>query len=270
MGAWGTGIFANDTAADIRGEYREHLEDQVPDEDATRRVVESFAYLLRQDNAGELWMALAAAQAQVGRLDDGVLAAALVAIDQGSGLDVWAEAGPADLAQRVAALQKLRHQLTGPQPERKKLRRPWRHEETELAAGDVLSYADDQGRMTLFRVAGIKRARVGDMPCLEWLDWTGSSAPGARQLALLAPIQAPAHPGMPQRPVIDHVHRFRKKDPDWRACGFVLVTRLPNWPSNDELQPNFSSGWRALSITAQDHLSGKQRAGIIPGVTGPR
>ncbi|MCQ1956836.1 DUF4259 domain-containing protein [Arthrobacter sp. zg-Y826] len=123
MGAWGSGIFANDTAADIRGEYREHLEDQIPDEEATRLVIESFGYMLREDNAAELWVALAAAQSQVGRLDDEVKAAALDVIDQGSGLEEWEEAGPEELAERVAALQELRNQLTGPQPARMKLNR---------------------------------------------------------------------------------------------------------------------------------------------------
>ncbi|MCC3291597.1 DUF4259 domain-containing protein [Arthrobacter sp. zg-Y1110] len=265
MGAWGSGIFANDTAADIRGEYREHLEDQIPDEEATRLVIESFGYLLREDNAAELWVALAAAQSQVGRLDDEVKAAALDVIDQGSRLEEWEEAGPDELAERVAALQELRDQLTGPQPARMKLRRPWRHEETELVAGDILSYTDAEGRMALFRVAGIRRARAGDMPCLEWLDWTGRSAPGTWRLARLKPIQAPAHHGMPQVPVIYHVTRFQKKDPDWRACGFAHVTCLPNWPANDMAYATFYSGWSALSLSAENHLAGREQAGQIPG-----
>ncbi|MCQ2001322.1 DUF4259 domain-containing protein [Arthrobacter zhaoxinii] len=119
MGAWGTGIFANDTAADVRDEYFEYLEDEVPDEEATRRLIDSFAYLLREDNAAELWVPLAAAQFQVGRLDGQVKAAALAAIDEGAGLDLWEEAGPDELAERVAALQELRGQITGPQPARK-------------------------------------------------------------------------------------------------------------------------------------------------------
>lgn len=123
MGAWGYGIFANDTAADIRGEYRELLEDQVPDAEASRRVIESFAYLLEYSPA-ELWIALAAAQCQVGRLDDAVKASALAAIDQRAGLEEWVEAGPDDLALRVSALQELREQLTGPQPARTTLRQP--------------------------------------------------------------------------------------------------------------------------------------------------
>lgn len=249
MGAWGTGIFANDTAADIRGEYREHLEDQLPDAEATRLVIESFAYL-QEDNSAELWVALAAAQSQVGRLDDEVKASALAVIDQGSGLELWAEAGSTELTKRVAALQKLREQLTGEQPAPKKLRRPWRYEETELVAGDVLSHTAADGRMVLFRVAGVVRSRVGDCPCLEWLDWTGRRAPGRWRLARLKPVQAPATMSMPERPVIYTVTRFLKKDLDWRACGFEHVTRLPNWPSNDQIPPHFSCAWRTLSLVA--------------------
>lgn len=54
MGAWGAGVFANDTAADIRSVYREALEDELPDDEARERVLEQFSYLLAgDDTAGE-------------------------------------------------------------------------------------------------------------------------------------------------------------------------------------------------------------------------
>jgi len=231
MGAWGAGVFANDTAADIRGAYREALEDELPDDAARERVLEQFSYLLaRDDSAGEFWIALAAAQSQVGRLDDDVRDAALTAIDRGDGLDVWAEAGTTELARRQAALQKLRTQLTGPQPAPKRVRRPWRHIETELTAGDVLSYTTADDRLVLFRVAGVRRSRYGDAPSLEWLDWSG-----------------------PELPTVAVLTRFRRKDATGRDCGFDLAARLPNWPSYDDLPQNFSAGWRALALTADKH-----------------
>ncbi len=96
MGAWGPAIFSDDTAADIRGEYRELLEDQIPDEEATAQVIQEYQHL-DEDEAHVLWLALAAAQAQVGRLEDHVKAAALDVIDTGRGLELWEEAGPKDL-----------------------------------------------------------------------------------------------------------------------------------------------------------------------------
>ncbi|MGD8168567.1 hypothetical protein ACEXOS_015200 [Herbiconiux sp. P16] len=238
----------------FRGEYREHLEDQVPDADATRLVIESFDHL-RKSDSGELWIALAAAQTQVGRLDTEVKAAALAAMDRGAGLELWADAGPTELAKRVAALQKLRDQLTGPQSAPKKLREPWRYEETELAAGDVLSYTGSNGQMALFRVAGINRSRLGDSPYVEWLDWTGRKAPGPWRLARLKPTHAPATRTITERPVIYTVTRFRKQDVDWKESGFVHVARLPSWRSDNTLQSNFSAGWRGLGRLTERHLN---------------
>jgi hypothetical protein len=259
MGAWGTGIFANDTAADIRSEYREYLEDRVPDAEATRLVIESFAHLEPND-MGELWVALAAAQTQVGRLDSEVKAAALAAIDHGQGLELWAEAGSPALAKRAAVLQKLRDQLTGPQPAPKKLRRPWRYEETELVAGDVLSYTATNSRIALFRVAGIQRSRLGDFPYLEWLNWTGRKVPRAWRLARLKPAVAPATRSRPKRPIIYTVTRFRKSDMGWQECGFVHVARLPRWRSEDSLPSHFSAGWHFISFETVERLDRGQSA----------
>jgi hypothetical protein len=43
MGTWGAGIFSNDTACDVRGDYRLALEDGLDDQTAQQRVLEQFA-----------------------------------------------------------------------------------------------------------------------------------------------------------------------------------------------------------------------------------
>jgi Domain of unknown function (DUF4259) len=133
MGAWGPAIFSDDTALDIRGDYRELLEDQVPDDEATRRGIEDYRHL-DADEAHVLWLALAAAQSKLGRQGEEIKARALEVIDTERGLELWQEAGPKELRKRKNALAKLRTQLTGPQPARKAVRRPWRHE-TDHASG---------------------------------------------------------------------------------------------------------------------------------------
>lgn len=85
MGAWGPAIFSDDLACDIRGDYRELLEDGVSDEEASARVIEAYTHL-DQDEAQVLWLALAAAQAALGRLDDSIRDRALAVIDEGTGL----------------------------------------------------------------------------------------------------------------------------------------------------------------------------------------
>lgn len=69
MGAWGPAIFSDDTACDIRSDYRELLEDGVDDAEATRRVIAEYQHL-GGDESHVLWLALAAAQSALGRLDD--------------------------------------------------------------------------------------------------------------------------------------------------------------------------------------------------------
>lgn len=247
MGAWGAAIFSDDLALDIRGDYRELLEDQVPDEEATRRVVDSYRHL-DVDQEHLLWLALAAAQSELGRLDEDVKARALAVIDTGRGLELWEEAGSKELAKRKAVLAKLRDQLTAPQPLRKRVKRPWRHE-TDLQAGDVLSFTASNGQMALLRVARVDDHRVGAAPILLWLDWQGHSLPPNWRLRRLKTR------GM-QRPMAYRVARHRKKDPDWRDSGFRLATRIPPRRADKDSQAWLYTTWHALQSDLRRQLMG--------------
>jgi hypothetical protein len=253
MGAWGTAIFSDDTASDIRSEYRELIEDKVPDREATRRVVDAYKHL-DSDEEHLLWLALAAAQSQVGRLDDEVRTRALEIIDSGRGLELWAEAGPQELAKRKAVLQKLGKTLAGPQPPPKTLRRPWRHV-TDLQPGDVLANSANDGHMTLFRVVRIDDDRVGAAPIIERLDWKGTSLPKHWRLKRLkvAALHRGSAPS-PERPAVYRVAVHRKKDPDWLESGFSLVARLPTRADDERVQAWLYCSWASLGreATAQN------------------
>src|SRR4051812_20834294 len=90
VSSWGAGIFASDEAADVRDDYRALLEDKVPGDLATRRVIEGFASSAGSDDP-TLWIALAASQHQVGRLEDHVRDRAVEMIDSGDALRSWLE-----------------------------------------------------------------------------------------------------------------------------------------------------------------------------------
>ncbi|MGW2146611.1 hypothetical protein ACWCOT_20055 [Nonomuraea bangladeshensis] len=84
MGAWGPGLFSDDLACDVRDEYRELIEDGATDEEARRRVVESYSEAL--DDPGEapvFWLALAVTESKLGRLDAVVRDRALGIIERG-------------------------------------------------------------------------------------------------------------------------------------------------------------------------------------------
>jgi Domain of unknown function (DUF4259) len=261
MGAWGAGIFDDDTAADIRGEYREMLEDHVPDDEATRRILSEYEHL-DADEDHVLWLALAAAQTQVGRLDDEVKAQALAVIHEGRGLELWEEAGAKELAKRQAHLNKLAERLTGPQPARKTLRRPWHHE-TDLQPGDVLSFTASNGQMALLRIARIDPHRVGVAPIAEWLDWTGTALPAPWRLKRLKPRSFKVTPtGTAIRPATYRISRHRKKDPDWKDTGFKIKTRLSTRPGDKRTEAWIYCAWTALASDMEQTLvTGKGRRG---------
>ncbi|GAA1748446.1 hypothetical protein [Nonomuraea bangladeshensis] len=182
MGAWGPGLFSDDLACDVRDEYRELIEDGATDEEARRRVVESYSEAL--DDPGEapvFWLALAVTESKLGRLDPVVRDRALGIIERGEALAGWEAAGAKALARREAALLKARAQLTGPQPARRRLRPPWRHV-TDLSAGAVLAYRVPSGDVALLRVVRKKDPDYRDVG-FTLLDGTIGPRPGDERLA---------------------------------------------------------------------------------------
>ena len=73
MGTWGTAIFSDDTASDVRGDYRDYVGDELSGTAATDRVVNEWRETLRDPDEGPVfWLALAATQWECGRLESRV------------------------------------------------------------------------------------------------------------------------------------------------------------------------------------------------------
>src|SRR6202049_1904435 len=149
MGSWGTGVFGNDLASDVRGEYRELLEDGTPDAEALQRVLRSFANKGDDPDSGPFfWTGLAAAQMELGRLNPAVRDRTVAVIDAGGDLHMWDETGLA--TKRRAVLAKLRGQLIGPQKAAVKVRPP-RRVPCPVQAGDVFLLTLQDGRKARLR-----------------------------------------------------------------------------------------------------------------------
>ncbi len=111
MGALGTGIFQDDTACDIRDEYRDLIGNGASGTDATRQILKSYASAIADpDESGVVWLSLAATQWKLGRLEPEILSKALEVIDSGIGLNRWTP-DTKDFAKREAALAKLRTEI---------------------------------------------------------------------------------------------------------------------------------------------------------------
>ena len=95
MGTWGTAIFADDVASDVRGDFRNFLADAQSLHPATDAIVEAYGARfddLSTDTA--FWLGLALTQWRMGRLDPRVKDAALQIIDGGLDLKLNARKAP--------------------------------------------------------------------------------------------------------------------------------------------------------------------------------
>ncbi len=93
MGVWGTDLFSDDLACDIRDHYRELLENGIEDGAATRLILEKFgAYL--EESEGIALLAFAITQSKLGRLDPDIRDRALVVLEGGADLEVWERENP--------------------------------------------------------------------------------------------------------------------------------------------------------------------------------
>lgn len=186
MGAWGTGIFQDDTACDVRDSYRDYLGAGMSGPEATARILKELGAGLMADRheAGVVWMALAAAQWKKGRLEEETKAEALRVIESGSDLERWS-AGSKDYAKRKAALEKLREQITSPQPPSRKVSRrilcesPW-------SEGDIFGYRLLDGRLILFNVIGHWTDKGGRYPVCHLLDSIAEDLPSMDALKTLS------------------------------------------------------------------------------------
>jgi hypothetical protein len=145
MGVWGTAIFSDDLAADVRDGYTAALDEGCTAEEATKRVLEEFAEaMVDPSEANVVWLALAASQVKWGGLQDDVHLRACEIIDSGADLERWEESPP-NKRKRIAVLARLREQLDIPASERKVVKRT-RHRE-RYTEGDVFSIALPNGRV---------------------------------------------------------------------------------------------------------------------------
>jgi hypothetical protein len=171
MGSWSTGVFGNDLASDVRGEYRELLEDGTPDSESLHKVLQSFAYVVDDpDNGTCFWTGLAAAQMELGRLDPGVRDRTVALIDAGGDLHTWDETGSAN--SRRAVLATLRGRLLGPQKAAVKVRPP-RRIPCPVEAGDIFLLTLEDGRRARLRALAVTSNRLGDVPTVQMIDDRG-------------------------------------------------------------------------------------------------
>jgi hypothetical protein len=245
MGAWGTAIFSDDTALDIRDEWREAILDGLSAEEATARLLKSFDDYFGDDEETEklFWMAFAAAQFETGRLLPEVRDRALAIIDGGGDVARWDEDGDEVSArQRERVLERLAAKLRGPQPKPKRLRRT-PSLSIPFDVGDVVRvYEEDGANEALVVVVGHMNAGGRD-PVVAALDWEGGAVPAPDALSRLSVLPDPY---APDRKLLIWVTTLSKKDVFGAHVGEVVAKAVTSDERLDPERMAHSMSWRLV------------------------
>lgn len=156
MGAWGTAIFSDDLALDIRREYNVLLASGKETKEVENMLINYYASILNCNDPDEdvFWFALALCEWKSGRLSSDVKAKALSALDCGRDLERWNTVdNQKNYRKRKKVLKEFQDVILSPLPPVKKIKKPTVHH-CPWPVGSLLAY----------RIVANKRY-LSDHPC---------------------------------------------------------------------------------------------------------
>lgn len=160
MGTWGTGILQDDFAQDVYDQYVDGV--------ARGGTPDAIIDALRTAHAGELaaadveavfWLAVAHAQRDSASLQPDVVRRVTTIVEQGIGLEPWAEAGGGEVGRRKSVLTRFLKTLSRTSSPPAAASTPAAATPATFAVGDCLSVQLPDGR-----VAGVVVTRLNDHP----------------------------------------------------------------------------------------------------------
>jgi hypothetical protein len=237
LGTWGYALFSDDIALDVRDFYRTLIEEQpdIGDREATLEILQRFGESLDDPvDVSVIWLALAASQSRLGRLDPAVADRAIQAIDTDEGMSEWMDRGPKAVARRREALAKVRAQLTGPQPKRRNVPVP---RSTSLQPGDALVYHYGDHYLVL-RVAKIYRGQ----PVCVLLDFAGKEIPAIQDIAML-PDYLWIDRWSPQGRPVPFTMQVRNRV-DYADAGYSLIGNIGARSGDEKLDTTRVEDWQ--------------------------
>ncbi|GAB6563995.1 MarR family transcriptional regulator [Bacillus mobilis] len=115
MGAWGTGLFDDDTTCDVKEQFIEYIEDGSSAGEATKLILEEYVdeFDIEEDLEvmSLVYIGLAAIQLEKGYLQEKVRSNAIALIERGADLELWEEADVEDYEERKKVLDEFKQQL---------------------------------------------------------------------------------------------------------------------------------------------------------------
>lgn len=191
MGIWGTALYSDDLASDLRGEFRDLIGEGLSPTDAVNRLSTEYSSSLHDpDEAPVFWLALADTGWRLGRLDEQVRQNALDVINSGQDLARWENSR--DRNKRDQVLAKLQTLLLSPPPPPKRIAKRVKSA-NDWQVGEILGFQLTSERWVLLRVIGHHEDRGGRSAVCELLNWIGESLPSRSEIERL-PIRRETGP----------------------------------------------------------------------------
>ncbi len=174
MGTWGERLFEDDTAADVRDDWKEVFQASGSAKTATDKVMRALKHEIADPDEGPIvWLALAVTEHKHGYATPKVLKQARRILDKELGLDRWEEQGDRALRARLKEYSRIRSILDSPRPKPKKVepKKP-KLEDPGLLPGDIfrLPLPDADNEFAYFKVIAIKKDRTAIDPVVTLLD----------------------------------------------------------------------------------------------------
>lgn len=125
MAAWGTGLYQDDIAEDVKIDYYNCFrQDGLDNEAAYEKMLSKYSEIEDDPEDGPVfWMVLADLMWNLGKLTEEVKEQALYHIGTGRDVERWEEEDRDKAAKRRQVLEKLKDKLESPMPKEKKLRK---------------------------------------------------------------------------------------------------------------------------------------------------
>lgn len=196
MGTWGTALYSDDLAADVRDDFKDLIGEGRTAEEALERLLADYEELVRDPDEGAVfWLAVADTAWRLGRPLPRATAEAIGVIKSGQDLERWESL--AEKKKRSTVLIQLEERLRTDAPPPRKVPRRF-VANNQWTVGEVLSFRLSSGRFALFRVIGHHIDKGGRHAVCEVLDWIGDDLPSESDVRRM-PIKSVLYPsGHPQ------------------------------------------------------------------------
>jgi hypothetical protein len=169
MGTWGTSLYSDDLASDVKESFLTLVGDGVSSQKATKQVFDEYSEL-DDEELPVFWIALAHTQWKCGRLLPAVKKKAVDLIQSGADLERWET--PSNRKKRASVLARVLAEISSASPSPKNVRKRFR-EDCKWKVGEVIGYELKSGTRVLFRVCGHDTDAGGRRPIVELFKWTG-------------------------------------------------------------------------------------------------